>query len=92
MKRLFWVVSFALMLAFNINAGAQGQGGHRGPGSNAPGTRDREFGHDRAIDAGQGKHKGLQNESKKGGKKKKGGNEKSEKDERSENNEKNEKK
>ena len=72
MKRMIFVLSFALLTA--LSAGAQGKsqsapaGGTHTPAStthsNAPTSTDRETGKDRAVDAGKGQHKGLKKSKK----------------------------
>ena len=72
MKRMIFVISFALVSA--LSAGAQGKsqsapaGGTHTPTStthsNAPTSTDREKGTDRAVDAGKGQHKGLKKSKK----------------------------
>jgi hypothetical protein len=61
MKRIIFVLSFALATA--LTAGAQGKGQATPPAathSNAPAaSQDRDKGTDRAQDVGKGKKKGL---------------------------------
>src|SRR5713226_2591938 len=71
MKKLVSIL-LGLLLGSTLAFATPGQGRKSGsPGggrspqhSNAPGTADRDFGRDRAMDVGKGKKKGLKKEKK----------------------------
>ena len=59
MRKAFCICGILLLASMSLKA-QPGQHTPNNPHSNGPGVKDRDFGKDRAADAGKGKKEGLE--------------------------------